>query len=347
MNKTTNTVLRWISCSRPRGLVLILGLTITVCAVCGCRSRTDHKERQSGDIRIHRLERVIMDTPEEQLSAALHQFDQEVATPLLTIQSSDPNYLALVSAYRNDEMMRDIDHIVQHRYGNLGWLERELTEALQKAHQLDPDIQVRAIATYIGSSGYADRVRADATSGTLVIAIDQYALPQMERYGYFGDPQYLVHLSDSAYLAVDCMATLIHEYIVMNDSRQTLLDYMIAEGKELYFLDRVLPHTADSIKLRYTSGQMRWMKQHEEKVWAYLLQQQLLFSTDLSTFHNLIDESPKTNAFGNESAPRTTEYIGWKIVNSYMERSGCSLKELLEDADSQKILSQSGYRGGK
>ena len=60
-------------------------------------------------------------------------------------------------------------------------------------------------------------------------------------------------------------------------------------------------------------------------------------------FHNLIDDAPKTNAF-RDSSPRTTDYIGWQIVSRYMKNSGISMQQLLEEADAQKILSQSNYR---
>ena len=64
----------------------------------------------------------------------------------------------------------------------------------------------------------------------------------------------------------------------------------------------------------------------------------------LSLFRNIIDDAPKTNAFGDGSAPRTTDYIGWQIVRAYMKKSGCTMQQLFEETDSQKLLTQSGWR---
>ncbi|KWW31580.1 MAG: hypothetical protein AUK63_274 [bacterium P3] len=318
-----------------------------VCAVtaaaCGGNG-TDGGGRRDGDMEIMRLERVIMDCDEASLPEALQRFDEELASPLLTLRPQEQEFMEMVRQYRTDSVMRDIDATVQRRYGDLGWLERALTEAVQRASKLDKGIGLRKAATFIGSSGYADRVRADRESATLVIAIDQYAVGGMERYGFFGDPMYVVRLSDSAYLTADCMAALAHEYIAMPPEPWSLLDYMVAEGKELFFLDQTLPRTADSIKIRYTRQQMEWAERHEAKVWAYLLHNKLLFNTDVTAFHNLIDEAPKTNAFGNESAPRAVEYVGWQMVRQYMKRSGASLHELMEETDARKILEGSGYR---
>ena len=328
---------------RPLAAAVFVAVAATLMLTACHGTATDNRHRE-GDIEVMRLERVIMDSDTSHLAAALHQFADSLDSPLLTLLPDDPRFIAMVMQYRNDSMMIVLDSLVRKRYGNLTWLERTLTDGVARLAEQDPNIQLRKVATYIGSSGYPDRIHADRESGTLTVTIDQYVAPMLEHYGYLGDPLYQVHLSDSAYLATDCLAALAQEYIAMPPEPWSLLDYMVAEGKELYMLDLALPRTADSIKIRYTRDQMRWMEQHEEKVWATLLQNQLLFSTDMARFHNLIDEAPKTNAFGNESAPRTVEYIGWQIVRQYMKRSGSSLHDLLEETDSKKILNASGYR---
>ena len=67
-------------------------------------------------------------------------------------------------------------------------------------------------------------------------------------------------------------------------------------------------------------------------------------SKDRVQFQNFCDEAPKTNAFGDDSAPRTTDYIGWQIVRRYMKKSGATMQQLFDETDSQKILSESGWR---
>ena len=310
-------------------------------AACGGGNKNNRKE---GDLQFLRLERVIMDTPADQLHDALQDFRTQFPSPLLTIVPDDPTFMRYAEDYRADSIMRHIDKTVKQRYGDLGWLERKLTDALRQAQKMDSKISYSHFATFIGSSGYDSRVRADRESGSLVVAIDQYVLPQMESFGYFGDPQYIVHLSDSAYILGDCIEAIAKEHIAMPDEPWSLLDYMIAEGKSLYLMEELLPDTPDSIRLRYTEQQLAWMKQQESNVWAYLLQNNMLFTNDFARFHNIIDEAPKTNAFGNESAPRAAAYIGWQIVRKYMKKSGVSLHELFENTNSQMILSESTYR---
>ena len=319
------------------GFILIAAMLVAT----GCRRQP--QERQAGDIEIKRFERVLMDDGSRPLEAAIAAFREQYASPLLALVPEDTAFMAMVYDYREDATMRYMDSCVQRRYGSLSYLEHELSEALRKAEKLDDEIRFSHFATFIGSAGYESRVVADRESESVLIAIDQYVMKDMERYGYFGDPQYIVHLSDSAYLSTDCMAAIAHEYIAMPPEPWTLLDRIVAEGKELYFLEQTLPEVPDSIRIRYTAQQYEWMQANEKNVWSYIMQSQLLYSTGENQYHNLTDEAPKTNKFGEESAPRTTEYIGWQIVRQYMKKKGSTLKELFEETDSQKILTQSNY----
>ena len=187
-------------------------------------------------------------------------------------------------------------------------------------------------------------MRVGCNSHELVISLDQYILPYTEKFNYFNSPLFLVQQSRRQYLVADCMEAIGRQHIAIpQEGEMTLLDYMVAEGKAIYFAQQTLPDAPDSILMRYTSEQMDWMKKNEEHVWAYFLQNKLLYDTDYMRFHNLIDDAPKTNAF-RDSSPRTPYYIGWKIVSRYVENTGVSMDELFEETDAQKILSQSNYR---
>ena len=85
----------------------------------------------------------------------------------------------------------------------------------------------------------------------------------------------------------------------------------------------------------------------DEQEWGAFIQKQLLFSTDKFELRNLIGEGPKTNAFGDGSAPRTIDYLGWQIVKKYMESGDVTLADLFADTDSRKILNKSQWRPGR
>lgn len=297
--------------------------------ICGCDS---HKN----DIRFIRFEQVLFNTPAPQLATTLAANSADYNTPLLNIDPSDSRYMAMLGDFVSDTAMRYIYHVTDSLYHDLGWLEHELGNALQRAGWPQYD---RFYTLVTGDFEDYQR-RVFCSDHELAISLDHYAIGSIGG----GVPSYIERLSRPQYMAADCMAAIARAHIAMPDADLTLLDYAIAEGKVLYFLEQAMPHTPDTIRLRYTKAQLQWMENNTEQVWAWIIQNNVLYSSDLGQFHNLIDEAPKTNAFGEGSAPRTPAYIGWQIVRRYMKKSGDSMQQLFEQTDSRHILTTSAWR---
>jgi hypothetical protein len=127
-------------------------------------------------------------------------------------------------------------------------------------------------------------------------------------------------------------------------STTVFLDRMLYEGKLIYFAKQFLPNYADSLIIGYTSAQMKWSKENESNIFQLLVSEDL-FSTDVLKYRKYTDEAPYTVNLTAESAPRLAWFIGWKMVEKYMEENpGVSLDELMKEKDSQKILRLSKYK---
>ena len=124
-----------------------------------------------------------------------------------------------------------------------------------------------------------------------------------------------------------------------------LLDMIINEGKIIWYTQAMVPAIADTILLDYSGWQMEWAQSAEGMVWAFLLENEMLYAKDNQLIQKFIYPSPFTSYFGVESPPRLGWFIGWKIVNSYMHNNSyVELKELMVEYDSQEILNRSGYK---
>jgi len=179
----------------------------------------------------------------------------------------------------------------------------------------------------------------------MVVALDVYLGKDFFLYPYLGLPHYKIRCMAPEYLTVDIMKALYFEEVWTNPKQKTLLDRMIDGGKLLYYLDAIFPETPDSLKICYTTEKLKWAEENEEQVWAFIVQNELLYSTDFKTQSNLIQDGPFTTGLSNESPARLGHFIGWKIVRAYMARhSDTSLQELVELDDAQLILQNSGYK---
>lgn len=293
-------------------------------------------------VQLHRFDKLLFDTPSAQLPARLNAAREEYNTELLNFHPEDPQFVEMVQGFVQDPTMREIYRLTDSVFGDMHEEAQQLGEALALARQAIPTLRYDKFYTFIsGTFDYGMRIGCN--SHELIVSIDQYVLPYTEKYGYFGTPKYLVMQSRRDYLVADCMTAIARQHIVMPEGEMTLLDYTVAEGKAIYFAQQTLPDVSDSILMRYTGPQMKWMKENEENVWHFFMQNKLLYENDYMRFHNFVDDAPQTNAFEG-SSPRTTDYIGWHIVSGYVKRTGCTMEQLFAEADSQKILSQSNYR---
>ena len=291
---------------------------------------------RSQPVHLARLERVVFDTPTAELREELSRRRAEFDTPLLNIDPDDGQYMQMLADFAADPGMRYVYGKVDSLYGDLQWLEKELGQALARTDAVHYD----GFYTLVSGDFEDYSHRVFCSDHELAISLDHYAVGEL----HVGVPAYIVRLCQRQYIAGDCMAAIARAHIAAPEGEPTLLDYAVAEGKVLYFLEQTLPSTHDTILLRYSGDQLRWMQKNVEQVWGWLIENRMLYSHDYGQYHNLVDEAPKTNAFGEGSAPRTLAYIGWQIVKQYMKKSNISTEELFAQTDSRKILTQSGWR---
>ena len=307
--------------------ILLVGIALASC----------HRGGNS-DVHFLRFEQFLLD--ENYANANATQFD----SPLLNYYPEDTQFMQMLQDFRNDEVVRYIYHITDSLYGDFSPYEKQLDHALKRAQKLCPSIHYDRFYTLITADFDDYQNRVFCSENELAISIDRYAVGSMHKYQYFGLPSYILALSTKEHIISDCMAAIARAHTVMPDRQPTMLDYAIAEGKAIYFTEKTLPGIADTMLMRYTADQMEWIKHNLSQVWSWLIENKMLYASDYSQLRNYIDDAPKTNAFGEGSAPRTPQYIGWQIVKQYMKKSGSTMEELLEETDSQKILTLSGWR---
>ena len=298
---------------------------------------------KSEEVHFRRFEQLLFNTPAEQLPAELKARQAEYNSELIVLAPDEPEFMQMTQEFVSDPVMRDIYRITDSLYHDLSDIEHQLGRALARAYKLCPKmVHIEHFYTMVTGDFNTD-YRIFTNDIDLCVCLDQYALGAMERYQYFGLPNYIVRTFRRERIVPDCIMMLAQPYVEWDNGKLSLLDYAIADGKKLY-LEKTLPGIADTLLLNYTGEQLDWMEKNVGNVWGWLIQNKMLYSTDPNSYRNLLGDAPHTNAFGSGSAPRTADYIGWQIVRAYMKRSHCTMQELLDEPDSRKILTVSGWR---
>ncbi len=255
----------------------------------------------------------------------------------------------------NEEQVNQIRRFVRDPYlQNLYAKTRQTfpeTEALQKELEMAsrhylyyfPNRQLPDIYTYISGVYYESPVLSDQNA--FVIGLDCYLGEEEPTYAQTGIPKYRTARMSSEYIVRDVFDALYRQQISRAGTPLTLLEEMIENGKRLYFLQAMLPKKSDEILIGYRIEQYEWAKEHHGEVWAFLVSEQLLFKNDFMMFKKLFGDGPFTQEFSEAAPARLGEFIGWQMVQKYMDNfPKTSLPELIKMTDYQELMTKSKYK---
>ena len=126
---------------------------------------------------------------------------------------------------------------------------------------------------------------------------------------------------------------------------KTVLADMIAYGKAYYFAKRMMPCTPDSVFIAYTNEEITGSRKNEGLIWYRLVEDQVLYQTSHQVKQKYIDERPKTIEVGEKCPGRIGTWVGWQIVNEYMQRNAeTTLPELMTLSNPDQLFKDSKYK---
>lgn len=300
------------------------------------------------DPSIVRFEEKLFEPDTQEFEATLDglinrypEFSEVLLRQIIADPSYGDNMIASASVFVRDSFIRELYQTCRKLYSDFSRPEKELKQALRFFKYYFPDKPVPDIYTCItgfevGSFTIGEKV--------LGIGLDFYLGPDYPYYPPDLFPAYIRQTMSSDYLVAKSVQALIANYV--GEVKGTrLLDFMIRNGIELYIKQKLLPETPEEIIYEYTSEQMEWLKANESQIWAYLLQEDLLYSIDYRSFQKMITPSPNVPNMHPEAPGRVANWIGARIIQSYLQRNpDLSLNHLLMEIDAQKILTESRYK---
>jgi gliding motility-associated lipoprotein GldB len=261
----------------------------------------------------------------------------------------DPSYSseAILNTLYKDQAYTDLSRETDSVFKDMTPVEHELTQAFKYIKYYYPKIKVPQFISFI--SGFS--VQTPIGDTYMGIGLDMFLGKNSKFYKAIvkSVPLYLSRRFSPEYIVPRLTETYAREELFrQRDENRSLLAKMVENGKILYFMDQVLPDAqSDAVKIGYTEKQLTWCKTYEGAIWAYFIENNLLFETDFQKIQMYVSEAPFTPGLGdkNESAPKLAVWTGWQIVRKYMkENPDITLQELMSDQDAQKILSSSKYK---
>jgi hypothetical protein len=298
-----------------------------------------------GKITIKRYEKALFGLDKRQLRQGMSSLYPEYSY-FLGSQWQDTMNILRIYNFLNDPNIRELYDLSITKYPDVTFLEKELSAAFNRYREAYPEKPVPHVFTYVSGLDIDTPVYYSDTA--MAIGLDIFLGSEATAYPKAGIPKYKSERFTPDHILPQCMFAVSDNLVRIDEKRNTLLDQMIAAGKALYFLDVTLPEVKDEFKIGYANKQLDWSRNNESNIWAFMIEKQLLFSSDPQGVSKMMTDAPFTSGFAPESPGRLGAYIGWQIVRAYMkEADGITLKQLMEDTDAQQILKVSKFKPGK
>ena len=300
------------------------------------------------DKELNQLKPDSLQEPTKRLRKKYGRFYDDYIERILTVGSArDTNYYENLSVILQNPDYLELSTTVNQTFPDLKKQESELNLAFRHIRYYYPKQKFPRIISFI--SGFA--VQTPLGNDYIGIGLDMFLGNNGDRFYPAirqSIPQYISRRFRPEYITPRIVETLAREEMFPeNDDSPTLLSKMIYNGKILYFMDAVLPETSDTLKVGYTKEQLQWCRDYQGDIWAYFLQNELLYEADYMKIQKYLTEAPFTPGLGenSDSAPKLGVWTGWQIVKAYMERKPeITLQQLMLEMDSQKILAESKYK---
>lgn len=324
---------------------LILIILLTSCH----RNRFDiNTSKIKLNVKIDRFDRELFNSNPDSISTVVDDLYNKYGDFLdifsyYVINIGRPNqkdYPANLQLFISDKLNREVFRATQKVFPDLKIQEEELTRAFKRYKFYFPEKKVPRVVAYISrfNNPYF------TVSNYLGVGLDRYLGPENEYYKQLDLPQYQKNNMFPQKIPSDLMYTWGANEFPFQDSVNNLLANIIYQGQLMLFLDATLPDEPDSLKIGFTRDQMKWVRNNERQMWEYLVEHKLLFTSDPMTIKKLIEPSPFTYYFTNESPGRAGIYIGWQILRRYARKyPDISFPDIMKEKDYEKILRMSKY----
>lgn len=135
---------------------------------------------------------------------------------------------------------------------------------------------------------------------------------------------------DPKYIERDAVAAWTMTHFVKMKENVTTIEAIINWGKVIYLTEAAFPDKPKSWIMRYSESQYNWALENERNFWDFLVEEKMLFKTDERTQANLLNDGPFTTGLPEKGPDRLGQFLGWRIIHSYMEQYDITLQELMQ-----------------
>lgn len=248
---------------------------------------------------------------------------------------SDTAFYNSIVKFREDEAIQKIDfnirdYFTEQKEYRSDLLEFPVNNGFKTLKYHLPNAKMPNHVVYINSlfrSGVFCSEEDIAVGLEYYLGKDNEVVKQLNPQYYF---DWMKEGMTEEFLTRDIITGWIETHIVP-EVDGNLAEHLIRWGKIVYLVEAAQYDVHDRFSLRYTEEEYNWAKENEFGFWKYLVDENLLFSEDVKIIRNMTGDGPFTPGIPEEGSPdRMGQYLGWRMVHSYMENNDVSIEKMVE-----------------
>lgn len=243
---------------------------------------------------------------------------------------ADPALVSTLQLFKTEPYIVRVEKRIHERFPSPTQQHKAITEGFRRVKAHFPDAKLPKNVVFLNSYF---KTGAFATDEDLAIGLEWYLgaktdviaeLPSQEFFEWMKEGM------DRRYLERDALASWLMTHIVEALADPNNIEAMIYWGKILYLTEAAFPELPKSVIARYSELDYKWAIENERLFWNYLVEHDLLFGRDERDQRNFLSEGPFTPGLPEKAPDRFGQFLGWRIIQSYMEQYELTLSELMK-----------------
>ena len=330
----------------------IIYILLFILALTGCQKGRTYfpKDLEPQQIELIRFDKALLNVHEATVAHDIRVLYDEypVFMPLwvediLGVPAADTAYLEQqLPQFLNDTMygFKQTNAREQEIFADVSDIQSSINKAFARIQWLYPETEIPSV--YLFVSGFVTPIFFEEE--LVGIGADMYLGSDYEYYNRVVY-DYQKQTMRKECIPVDVISAYLFRTLPYTSDKSRLLDQMMYRGKVMYLTAQIFDELPGFEVMGWTKEQWKWCEENERAIWHLVMDKRDLFKTESLVLTSYLNDGPFTSEVSQDAPGRLGIWLGWRIVESYMEHNeNVSLQELMAEPDAQKIMELSLYK---
>lgn len=310
-----------------RKSILFIGFGLLLTAACSHNPLDVNPEGTEVKINYVNLDSIFVHTEAKELGQKIGETgvkaDQILAYELGQCLGvgplSDSGTTQRIKLFVNDPYVSRVEKRIKEKFSDLSDRKAKITEGFRYLKYHFPKGEFPENVVFINSHFASN---AFCTENEIGVSLERYLGAKTDVIKELPDPifQWIKDGMDAQYLERDVLTAWIMTHYVPEVKGNTA-EQIIRWGKIIYLTEAAFPKADKHLIIRYSEADFKWALDNEFAFWEYLVKEKLLFSESERDQSNFLNEGPFTIGLPEKGPDRLGQFLGWRMVHSFMKEN--------------------------